>query len=178
MDCDPGTSRRKLPYGGTVPISRTSGTIAPDVVQNILRKPYREKFSILLSELGAGFVEKFVPHPEAECNVEGRGNPVERPGLMSVPTGQLVDLAPQFERIAEIRVLEHHSKVVARSERGKEVALRVRNDGGATEQRLGFDDTAEALERRALGDDCLEQDRRRRDGGAAGPSGERRRVAR
>lgn len=58
MDCDPGTSPQKLPYGGTVPISRTSGTIAPDLVMNILRKPYREKLSVILTELGAGFAAR------------------------------------------------------------------------------------------------------------------------
>ena len=57
MDCDPGTAA-KLKAGGTLPIENTAGTIPPDLVMNVLRKPYRQKFSILLSELGAGFAAR------------------------------------------------------------------------------------------------------------------------
>ena len=58
MDCDPGTSSRKLDNGGTVPIEQTAGTIPPDLVMNTLRKPYREKLQIVLAELGAGFAAR------------------------------------------------------------------------------------------------------------------------
>ncbi len=58
MDCDPGTSPRKLRSGGTVPIEHTSGTIPPDLVMNTLRKPYREKLQVIVAELGAGFAAR------------------------------------------------------------------------------------------------------------------------
>ncbi len=58
MDCDPGTSPQKLPAGGTVPIERTVGTIPPDLVMNVLRKPYRQKLQVILAELGAGFAAR------------------------------------------------------------------------------------------------------------------------
>ena len=58
MDCDPGTASRKLPDGGTVPIERTMGTVSPDLVMNVLRKPYRQKLQVVLSELGAGFAAR------------------------------------------------------------------------------------------------------------------------
>jgi len=58
MDCAPGTSSRKLPAGGTVPIEQTSGTIPPDLVMNTLRKPYRQKLQIIIAELGAGFAAR------------------------------------------------------------------------------------------------------------------------
>jgi ABC-type transporter Mla subunit MlaD len=58
MDCDPGVARRRLRSGGTVPISRTAGTVAPDIVLDVMRKPYRERLGILLAELGQGFAAR------------------------------------------------------------------------------------------------------------------------
>ncbi len=58
MDCEPGVSPTQLGSGGTVPIANTSGTIPPDLVLNVLRKPYREKLGVLVSELGAGFAAR------------------------------------------------------------------------------------------------------------------------
>ncbi|MCW2957207.1 MAG: hypothetical protein JWP18_10, partial [Solirubrobacterales bacterium] len=54
LDCLPGTSRVKLRAGTVIPVSRTSSTIAPDLVNNVLRRPYRERLAILVNELGAG----------------------------------------------------------------------------------------------------------------------------
>lgn len=57
MDCQPGKGS-KLDEGGTIPIENTAGTIPPDLVLNVLRKPYREKLSIILGELGQGFAAR------------------------------------------------------------------------------------------------------------------------
>jgi len=55
VDCDLGSSKSKeLPDGGTVPVDKTSSTIPPDLIQNIMRRPYRERFRIILTELGVG----------------------------------------------------------------------------------------------------------------------------
>jgi virulence factor Mce-like protein len=53
LDCQPGTSPVELKPGSTIPVSRTSSVVAPDLVQDVLRKPYRERFSIIVNELGA-----------------------------------------------------------------------------------------------------------------------------
>ncbi len=53
LDCQPGTARVELKQGSTIPVSHTSSTVAPDLVNNVLRKPYRERFSIIVNELGA-----------------------------------------------------------------------------------------------------------------------------
>jgi virulence factor Mce-like protein len=58
MDCDPGTSPRPLGRNGTVPIERTAGTIAPDLVNNVLRLPQRQKLQVIIAELGAGFAAR------------------------------------------------------------------------------------------------------------------------
>lgn len=54
VDCQPGASDRKLPDGGRVPVEQTSSTIPADLVNSILRRPYRERFRLIISELGAG----------------------------------------------------------------------------------------------------------------------------
>jgi ABC-type transporter Mla subunit MlaD len=52
LDCDPGTSAKPAPR--TIPVDQTAATIPPDVVLDILRRPARERFGLILSELGMG----------------------------------------------------------------------------------------------------------------------------
>ena len=58
IDCRPGQSRKRLPDGATIPVEQTETTIPLDLVNNIMRRPYRERFTILLSELGAGLAAR------------------------------------------------------------------------------------------------------------------------
>ena len=58
VDCFPGKSPTKLKPGSTIPVEQTASTIPVDLVNNIMRRPYRERFSILLSELGAGLAAR------------------------------------------------------------------------------------------------------------------------
>ena len=54
IDCKPGTSHTKLKSGATIPVSRTSSTVAPDLVNDVLRLPYRERLRIIIDSLGTG----------------------------------------------------------------------------------------------------------------------------
>ncbi|MCW3017266.1 MAG: hypothetical protein JWO02_4358 [Solirubrobacterales bacterium] len=54
IDCSPGTAPTELKRGAVIPVARTSSTVAPDLVNNVLRRPYRERLAILINELGAG----------------------------------------------------------------------------------------------------------------------------
>jgi ABC-type transporter Mla subunit MlaD len=54
VDCRPGTSPDKLPAGGRIPIERTASTVPADLLNNIMRQPYRERLRILIDELGGG----------------------------------------------------------------------------------------------------------------------------
>ncbi|HEV3001924.1 MAG TPA: MlaD family protein [Solirubrobacteraceae bacterium] len=58
IDCRPGTSRERLKPGDTIPVEQTETTVPIDLINNIMRRPYRERFSILLSELGAGLAAR------------------------------------------------------------------------------------------------------------------------
>ncbi|HYZ30160.1 MAG TPA: MlaD family protein, partial [Thermoleophilaceae bacterium] len=54
VDCQPGSSKEMLPAGGTIPVKQTVSTIPPDLMQNVMRRPYRERFRLILAELGTG----------------------------------------------------------------------------------------------------------------------------
>jgi len=54
VDCDPGTSKQKLAKGATIPVKQTASTIGPDLVGDIMRRPQRQRLSIIVSTLGAG----------------------------------------------------------------------------------------------------------------------------
>jgi virulence factor Mce-like protein len=54
IDCEPGTSEQRLKPGSTIPVERTASTVPIDLVNNIMRRPYRERLRIILSELGGG----------------------------------------------------------------------------------------------------------------------------
>ena len=54
VDCQPGTAEEKLPEGGTVPVEQTTSTIPQDLVNNILSRPYRERFRLFVTSLGTG----------------------------------------------------------------------------------------------------------------------------
>ncbi len=54
IDCQPGANGQPLANGAIIPVSQTASTVAPDLVNNILRLPYRERLRIILNELGAG----------------------------------------------------------------------------------------------------------------------------
>lgn len=52
LDCDPGSASAPAPR--TIPVRQTAGTIPPDLVLDIMRRPERERFGIIVAELGAG----------------------------------------------------------------------------------------------------------------------------
>jgi ABC-type transporter Mla subunit MlaD len=53
VDCQPGTGER-LRDGARVPVEQTSSTIPLDLVNNILRRPYRDRLRLVVAELGTG----------------------------------------------------------------------------------------------------------------------------
>ncbi|MEA2157330.1 MAG: hypothetical protein QOE11_3470 [Solirubrobacteraceae bacterium] len=56
LDCDPGRSSQPAP--STIPVTQTAGTIPPDLVLDILRRPARERFGLILTELGIGLTAR------------------------------------------------------------------------------------------------------------------------
>ncbi len=54
VDCQPGSSRRKLGKDDAVPLRRTEGTIPQDLVNDVLRRPTRERLRLFVASLGTG----------------------------------------------------------------------------------------------------------------------------
>ncbi|MDQ3933220.1 MAG: MlaD family protein [Actinomycetota bacterium] len=54
VDCQPGTKGPLLKDGGRIPVKRTFSTVPLDLLNNIQRRSYRERFRLILSELGVG----------------------------------------------------------------------------------------------------------------------------
>jgi virulence factor Mce-like protein len=54
VDCQPGSAPKELDDGATIPVQRTTSTVPTDLVQNISRRPYRERLRLILAELGTG----------------------------------------------------------------------------------------------------------------------------
>jgi virulence factor Mce-like protein len=53
VDCNPGASGPVLKAGSTIPVTHTQSTIPADLLQNIMRLPYRQRFTLIVNELGA-----------------------------------------------------------------------------------------------------------------------------
>ena len=54
VDCQPGNSGQELKKDKPLPVQQTTSTVPTDLVNNILRRPYRERFRLILAELGTG----------------------------------------------------------------------------------------------------------------------------
>src|SRR5437588_11944053 len=98
LDCDPGTAGQELAPGSTIPVSRTRSTISPDLVADVLRYPYRTRFSIILNEFGAA--------------VGGNGAQLNDAIRRSVPALQQTDrvlaiLAQQTQILADLATNGH-----------------------------------------------------------------------
>ena len=74
VDCDLGEADKRLPDGGRIPVKQTSSTIPPDLINNIMRRPYRERFRLILSELGTGLAGR----PDELNDVIRRAHPALR----------------------------------------------------------------------------------------------------
>jgi phospholipid/cholesterol/gamma-HCH transport system substrate-binding protein len=75
VDCDLGSrDEPELPNGGRIRVGQTSSTIPPDLINTVMRRPYRERFRLIISELGAGLAGR----PEDLNEVIRRAHPALR----------------------------------------------------------------------------------------------------
>jgi ABC-type transporter Mla subunit MlaD len=123
VDCQPGGSKDMLPDGGVVPVKQTTSTVPPDLMQNVMRRPYRERFRLILAELGTGLAGR----PEDLAQVLRRAHP----GLRE--TSKVLEiLARQNQTIKDF--ITNSDTVVAQLEKKKkDVAHWVKAAGRAAE---------------------------------------------
>jgi ABC-type transporter Mla subunit MlaD len=58
LDCLPGRSPNKLKPGSRIPVRQTASTVPADLINDIMRRPFRERFTILLNQLGAALASR------------------------------------------------------------------------------------------------------------------------
>jgi virulence factor Mce-like protein len=121
VDCQPGASDRKLPDGGRVPVEQTSSTIPADLVNSIMRRPYRERFRLIVAELGAGLAGR----PEDLSEAIRRAHP----GLRET-SETLEILGRQTETIEQF--ITDADRVIAELEARKEDVTRFVSEAGTT----------------------------------------------
>ena len=123
VDCQPGKSDERLKDGGTVPVDQTASTIPTDIVNDIMRRPYRERFRLIVTELGTGLAGR----PDDLQDVLRRAHP----GLRET-SKVLRILGDQNEVIKNF--ITDSDTVVAELEKNKRNVVRwVREAGDAAE---------------------------------------------
>src|SRR5437763_10026507 len=53
LECQPGQYGKVLKKGSTIPVTRTQSTIPADLLNDVMRMPYRQRFTLIINELGA-----------------------------------------------------------------------------------------------------------------------------
>jgi phospholipid/cholesterol/gamma-HCH transport system substrate-binding protein len=101
IDCDPGTDREELARGAKIPVGQTKTTIPNDLIQDVYRRPYRERFRLILSEFGAGLA--------------GRGDDLNAAIRRAVPAIRETDRV--------LAILADHNKVIRRLVEDADVVL-------------------------------------------------------
>ena len=138
VDCQPGSAKQDL-ANDTIPIDQTTSTIPLDLINNILRKPYRERFRLIISELGTGLAGR----PQDLANVLRKAHPGlrETTKTLEILEGQ-TDIIKDFisDSDAVVAELEANKREVARwvdsSERIARISASRRGDIRAGFQRL------------------------------------------
>ena len=121
VDCQPGTSSKKLEDGATIPVEQTESTIPQDLVNNILRRPYRERLRLIINELGTGLAGR----PEDLQAVLKRAHP----GLRE--TSKVLKILGDQNRVIE-NFIRDSDTVVAQLEARKDEVSRFIVEAGET----------------------------------------------
>ena len=121
VDCQPGDAGRRLPDGGRVPVEQTTSTIPFDLVNTVMRQPYRERFRLIIAELGAGLAGR----PQDLSEVLRRAHP----GLRE--TTQALQILGRQTRTIE-RVIGDADTVIEALERRKRDVVRFVEEAGET----------------------------------------------
>ncbi len=124
VDCQPGSpSKPRLREGGRVPVSQTTSTIPQDLVNNILRRPYKERLRLVINELGTGLAGR----PEDLQAVLKRAHP----GLRE--TSQTLQILGRQNRTIENFIRDSDTVVSELEARKQEVTRWIDEAGDAAE---------------------------------------------
>ncbi|HZI91959.1 MAG TPA: MlaD family protein [Thermoleophilaceae bacterium] len=121
VDCQPGKSSEKLKEGAKVPVEQTTSTIPTDLINNVLRRPYRERLRMIITELGTGLAGR----PDDLQEVLKRAHP----GLRE--TSKTLRILGNQNRVIE-NFIKDSDTVVAQLEKRKREVTRWIEEAGRT----------------------------------------------
>ena len=124
VDCQPGDkTAKRIPSDGSgvIPVRNTTSTVPQDLVNNILRTPYRDRLRLIISSLGAGLAGR----PQDLQTVLRRAHP----GLRET-TKTLRILGDQNETIE--RFIVDSDRVIESLENNKQDVVRWVRETGRT----------------------------------------------
>jgi ABC-type transporter Mla subunit MlaD len=115
VDCQPGESDKRLPSDGSeaIPYKQNFSTIPPDLVNDIMRRPVRERLRLILAELGTGLAGR----PEDLAAALERAHPgLRETSRVLRILGDQNDVIERFIRDADtvVNELEQNKRDVAR----------------------------------------------------------------
>jgi virulence factor Mce-like protein len=123
VDCQPGTSDERLPDGGRLRVEQTSSTIAIDLVNDVMRRPYRDRLRLIVGELGAGLAGR----PEDLSNALRRAHPALR------ETSETLRILGRQTGTIKKFIGDAHTVVAALENRKQDVSRFVREAGRTAE---------------------------------------------
>ena len=139
LDCDPG--EKDGPAPDTIPVEQTAGTIPPDVVLDILRRPARERFGLILTELGVGLT--------------GRGEDLNTTLRRAVPalreTDKVLEILAANRRTINALTRDADRALVGVARNRRDVGRFVREAGDTTQASASRVARAEVDRRQAAG---------------------------
>ncbi|HET7049637.1 MAG TPA: MlaD family protein [Solirubrobacteraceae bacterium] len=111
IDCQPGQYGKALKPGSTIPVTDTESTIPADLVQDVMRLPYRQRFTLIINELGAA--------------VAGRSGDLQSALRRAVPalteTDNLLNLLANDSHTLQQLTADSNSVITALANNSKEV---------------------------------------------------------
>jgi ABC-type transporter Mla subunit MlaD len=111
VDCQPGTSKQPLP-NNTVPVTQTQSTIPQDLLQDVMRRPYRERLRLIINELGTGLAGR----PQDLNNVIRRADPALQ------QTSRVLKILGNQNRIIQNFIVNSDTVIAQLEARKKDVA--------------------------------------------------------
>ena len=123
VDCQLGSSEEKIEEGGTVPVEQTSSTIPQDLVNNILRTPYRERLRLIITELGTGLAGR----PDDLQEVVKRAHP----GLRE--TSKTLQILGNQNKVIENFIRDSDTVITQLEARKREVSRWIEETGETAE---------------------------------------------
>jgi ABC-type transporter Mla subunit MlaD len=138
VDCQTGRSKKVLPDGATIPVEQTTSTVPADLLGNIQRRPYRERFRLILAELGTGLAGR----PQDLATTLRRAHP----GLRE--TSKTLKILGEQNRIIKNFINDSDTVMVELERRKKDVARWVKETGETSEIAASRDAAQRATLRR------------------------------